>query len=96
MRSIRGTRSPPRRRWWTCSGRQGLRPTLRRSPPHHDVLRPEEFWDVVFGSGYRGTVDALQPDRQHEVRRQLLHALRAQQITRLRSDVTYATARRAP
>ncbi|HEX2804798.1 MAG TPA: hypothetical protein VHN80_01340 [Kineosporiaceae bacterium] len=76
-------------------GGAGVQGGAQAVPAHHDVFRPEEFWDVVLGSGYRGTVDGLQTDQQHDVLRQLLHALRARHTPRLCADVADATARRA-
>jgi SAM-dependent methyltransferase len=35
----------------------------------HLLPRPEDFWDVVLGSGYRATIDALPPDGQDAVER---------------------------
>lgn len=58
----------------------------------HRLDRPDSFWDVVLGSGYRATVDALRADQRDRVREQLLGRLRADGITTLRTDVVFGTA----
>jgi len=57
--------------------------------------RPDDFWDVVLGSGYRATVDALSADKRASLRDRVLGELRARDVTALRTDVIYGTARRA-
>lgn len=58
----------------------------------HQLDRPDSFWDVVLGSGYRATVDALGSDQRDRVREQLLGRLRADGVTTLRTDVVFGTA----
>jgi len=41
----------------------------------HYLDRPEDFWDIVLGSGYRGTVDALRPEQSEAVRDQVVEQL---------------------
>jgi hypothetical protein len=60
----------------------------------HPLERPDAFWDVVLGSGYRATIDALGQEQREAVRGQLLSALRSGQVTSLRTDVVFGTARR--
>jgi hypothetical protein len=55
---------------------------------------PDRFWDVVLGSGYRATVDALGPEQRDRVRADLLADLRSYEITTLRTDVVFGTAER--
>jgi SAM-dependent methyltransferase len=55
---------------------------------------PDQFWDIVLGSGYRATADALDPGSRDRVRSQLLAELRADGVTALQTDVVYGTARR--
>jgi SAM-dependent methyltransferase len=71
------------------------RPAVLAVPGQHHLDHPDRFWDVVLGSGCRATIDALSPGQQDQVRRRLLHELRAARITALRADVVFATARRA-
>jgi len=58
----------------------------------HDLGHPDRFWDVVLGSGYRGTVDALGPAQRDLVRESLLRGLRSDGTTSLRTDVVFGTA----
>jgi SAM-dependent methyltransferase len=60
----------------------------------HQLDHPDQFWDIVLGSGYRATVDALSPALRDRVRAQLLAELQANGVTALRTDVVYGTARR--
>jgi len=68
--------------------------TAEAAPGRHDLDQPDRFWDVVLGSGYRATVDALRPDQQDQLRERLLRRLHANGITVLCTDVVYGTARR--
>jgi SAM-dependent methyltransferase len=60
----------------------------------HQLDHPDQFWDIVLGTGYRATVDAFGPALRDRVRSQLLAGLRADGVTELRTDVVYGTARR--
>jgi ubiquinone/menaquinone biosynthesis C-methylase UbiE len=59
----------------------------------HELANPGRFWDVVLGSGYRATIDALSQDQQDIVRQRVLTELNARGITTLRTDVVFGTAR---
>jgi len=69
-------------------------PDVVAVPGRHQLERPDMFWDVVLGSGYRATVDALSPGQRDTLHGRLLSALRSGQVTSLRTDVVYAIARR--
>jgi SAM-dependent methyltransferase len=58
----------------------------------HELEEPDRFWDVVLGTGYRATVDALGPDQRDRLRERLLGRLRADGVTTLRTDVVFGTA----
>lgn len=60
----------------------------------HHLSEPEDFWHIVLGSGYRGTVETLEPDQRDALHLTLLTRLRDQDISTLRTDVVYGTARR--
>ena len=63
----------------------------------HKLDVPDDFWDIVLGSGYRGTVDALSEEQRDRVRARVLDAVRSRDVTALRTDVVYGTAvRRRP
>jgi ubiquinone/menaquinone biosynthesis C-methylase UbiE len=59
---------------------------------HHELARPDDFWDIALGSGYRGTVDAFADDQRERLRERVLGQLRTRAITRLRNDVVFAIA----
>jgi ubiquinone/menaquinone biosynthesis C-methylase UbiE len=71
--------------------RHAVPATLVASGQHH-LDRPDSFWDIVLGSGYRATIDALSPDQQDQVQRRLLHQLRSRGITTVRTDVIFGVA----
>ena len=58
----------------------------------HNLDQPEDFWDIVLGSGLRGTVDALQPDQSETVRDHVLAILSSRSVTSLRTDVVFGSA----
>jgi hypothetical protein len=61
------------------------------SEGRHQLDHPDRFWDIVLGSGYRATADALRPEQRDQVRARLLADLRADGVTTLRTDVVYGT-----
>jgi len=63
-------------------------------PGEHQLDHPDRFWDVVLGSGYRATVDALGGEQCESVRQDVLGTLRARGVTRIRTDVIFGTAGR--
>ncbi|MGH4010708.1 MAG: class I SAM-dependent methyltransferase [Pseudonocardiaceae bacterium] len=76
-------------------GRAGLtNATAQAVPGQHHLDRPEKFWDVVLGTGYRATVDALSPEQRDTVREDLLPTLRSRFITTLTTNVIFGTATR--
>jgi ubiquinone/menaquinone biosynthesis C-methylase UbiE len=58
----------------------------------HNLDRPEDFSDIVLGSGYRGTIDALRPEQSDAVRGQVLGILGSRAVRTLRIDVVFGTA----
>lgn len=76
-------------------GRGGVgSPQVRAAPGRHPLGHPDSFWDIVLGSGYRATIDALSPEQRGPVRQNLLAELRAGGITSVRTDVVFGTAQR--
>jgi ubiquinone/menaquinone biosynthesis C-methylase UbiE len=69
-------------------------PDVVAVPGRHELGHPDMFWDVVLGSGYRATVDALSQEQREAARAHLLTMLRSGQVTSLRTDVVFGTARR--
>src|SRR6516225_1264668 len=68
------------------------RPAVVAVPGQHHLDHPDQFWDIVLGTGYRGTVDALSPEQRESARERLLAGLRAAGVTALRTDVVFGTA----
>jgi 2-polyprenyl-3-methyl-5-hydroxy-6-metoxy-1,4-benzoquinol methylase len=56
------------------------------------LYSPEDFWTVALGSGYRGTIDQLDPDARERVRSSVLSGLREQQVGAIETNVIYAVA----
>ena len=71
-------------------------PAVVAAEGQHHLEHPDSFWDVVLGSGYRATIDALSPHHRDRVRVRLLSELRSRNITTLRTDVVFGTATRGP
>jgi ubiquinone/menaquinone biosynthesis C-methylase UbiE len=59
---------------------------------HHELERPDDFWDIVLGSGYRATVEALGDEQRQALRERVIGELRTRGITRLRNDVVFGRA----
>lgn len=69
-------------------------PVAEAFPAVHQLDSQAGFWDIVLGSGYRATVDALSPDDRERLRKTTLARLLADNITTLQTNVVFATARR--
>jgi ubiquinone/menaquinone biosynthesis C-methylase UbiE len=69
-------------------------PAVVAVPGRHRLAHPDQFWDIVLGTGYRGTVDALSREQRDSVRERLLAGLRAAGVTTLRTDVVFGIAER--
>jgi ubiquinone/menaquinone biosynthesis C-methylase UbiE len=61
----------------------------------HHLDAPDDFWQIVLGSGYRATLDALEREQRMALRTRLLDRLRDESVTVLRTDVVYGLASRA-
>jgi len=69
-------------------------PAVVAAGGQHQLGHPDRFWDIVLGSGYRATVDALGQEQRDRVRGWLLSELRSRAVTAVRTDVVFGTARR--
>jgi ubiquinone/menaquinone biosynthesis C-methylase UbiE len=56
------------------------------------VNSPEDWWPMVMGSGYRGTIDQLAPEEREHVRQENLDFFRLNSVRSLEANVVYATA----
>jgi ubiquinone/menaquinone biosynthesis C-methylase UbiE len=69
-------------------------PAVRAAPGWHHLDHPDRFWDIVLGTGYRATIDALSQEQRDTVRARLLSRLRSEGITSVRTDAVFSTAQR--
>jgi len=60
----------------------------------HQLDHPDSFWDIVLGTGYRATVDALSPRQCDRLRARLLGELRSRRVTTVQTNVVFGTAQR--
>jgi hypothetical protein len=58
----------------------------------HRLLTSDDFWQIVLGSGYRGTVDALTPEQVDAVRDAVVGELRLRCVQAITTNVVYSHA----
>lgn len=63
-------------------------------PGVHHLVEPDDFWQIVLGSGYRATIDALPSPVTDQLSCTVVDHLRARMVTELTTNVVYATATR--
>jgi hypothetical protein len=68
---------------------------IRAERRDHTIETPDDWWTIVMGSGYRGTVDQLAPESRERVRRLCAEGLMRHDVTELRASVVYGLARKA-
>jgi len=59
---------------------------------HHELRRADDFWEIVLGSGYRATVDALDGEQRQRLRERVVGELRSRGVTRVRNHVVFGSA----
>jgi ubiquinone/menaquinone biosynthesis C-methylase UbiE len=64
-------------------------------PGVHALQSADDWWPMVLGTGYRGTVDQLSAAHQAKVRQQNLDSIRQANIHSVEANVVYAVARRS-
>jgi ubiquinone/menaquinone biosynthesis C-methylase UbiE len=64
-------------------------------PGSHTLQKPDDWWTIVLGSGYRGTVEQLPMESRERLRRGMLARLTRQSASTIETNVLYATAHRA-
>jgi ubiquinone/menaquinone biosynthesis C-methylase UbiE len=60
----------------------------------HPLNSPDDWWAIVLGSGYRGTVDQLDPAARERVRQANLRYVQNSQLQAVETSVVYAVARK--
>ena len=58
----------------------------------HALRSPEDWWAAVLGSGYRGTIEQLEPAEREQVRKANLASIRTHGVAAVEANVLYATA----
>ena len=58
----------------------------------HSLRSAEDWWAAVLGSGYRGTLEQLEPAEREQVRAANLASIRANGVAAVEANVLYATA----
>jgi SAM-dependent methyltransferase len=64
-------------------------------PGKHRLLSPDDFWQIMRGSGYRATVNAMTPAQVDAVRDAVLGELRRCRVRAVTTNVVYSNATRA-
>jgi ubiquinone/menaquinone biosynthesis C-methylase UbiE len=58
------------------------------------LTAPEDFWTILLGTGYRATIEQLDPAARERVRRATLGALSEQNVRSVEANAVYAVARK--
>lgn len=56
---------------------------------------PADFWTVAMGSGYRGTLEQMDPTTRERVRQATIDALTKQNVRSIETNAIYAIARKS-
>jgi SAM-dependent methyltransferase len=65
---------------------------VEAEPGTHPLGRPEDWWTITMGSGYRGTIEALGLEAAERVRSRTLSRIAAQGVAEIEASVLYARA----
>ncbi|NOT86161.1 MAG: class I SAM-dependent methyltransferase [Methylococcaceae bacterium] len=60
----------------------------------HPITSPKDWWTMVLGSGYRGTIDQMQPEELALVRKANTEFISNAQIQAVQANVLYAVAQK--
>jgi ubiquinone/menaquinone biosynthesis C-methylase UbiE len=58
----------------------------------HPIHSAEDWWTILLGSGYRGTIEQLNPSERERVRKANLAFIRDQKTSSIETNVLYALA----
>jgi ubiquinone/menaquinone biosynthesis C-methylase UbiE len=58
----------------------------------HPISSVEDWWTIVLGSGYRGTIEQLNPSERERVKEANLAFIRDEKISAIKTNVLYALA----
>jgi ubiquinone/menaquinone biosynthesis C-methylase UbiE len=62
----------------------------------HSISSPEDWWTIVLGSGYRGTIEQLNPSEREKVKDANLSFIRDGKISAVETNVLYALGTKSP
>jgi hypothetical protein len=62
----------------------------------HPISSAGDWWTIVLGSGYRGTVEQLNPSERERVKDATLSLIRDARISAIETNVLYALATKPP
>jgi SAM-dependent methyltransferase len=71
-------------------------PTVETEPGSHPLADPDDWWTIVLGTGYRATVQQLDPAAADRVRAANIAWLREHEVRELQANVVYGRARKPP
>ncbi len=58
----------------------------------HPISSAEDWWAIVLGSGYRGTIEQLNPSERERVKEANFAFIRDEKISAIETNVLYALA----
>jgi ubiquinone/menaquinone biosynthesis C-methylase UbiE len=61
----------------------------------HPINSPKDWWTIILGSGYRGTIEQLSPADRQRVKEANLAFIRDKKISSIETNVLYALATKA-
>ena len=67
-------------------------PTITREDRLHPINSAEDWWTIVLGSGYRGTIEQLDLAERQKVQEANLAFIRDEKISAIETNVLYALA----
>lgn len=62
----------------------------------HPINSAEDWWTIVLGSGYRGTIEQLRESALKQVKEANLRFIKSSKITTIETNVLYAVATKPP
>ena len=67
-------------------------PTITREDRLHPINSAEDWWTIVLGSGYRGTIEQLDLAERQKVQEANLAFIRDERVSSIETNVLYALA----
>jgi ubiquinone/menaquinone biosynthesis C-methylase UbiE len=67
-------------------------PNITREDRLHPINSADDWWTIVLGSGYRGTIEQLDLAERHKVQEANLAFIRDEKISAIETNVLYALA----